>query len=393
MRKLFSKIHLWLSVPFGIIIAITCISGAALIFEAEVNQLIHRERYFVKEVVGEPIPLNDLMRTVSRTLPDSVSITSVAISPNPERTYQVNLSQPRRAAVFVNQYTGEVVAKNDRVPFFLFMFKLHRWLLDSMKPDGGIFWGKMVVGVSTLMFVFVLITGLVIWVPRSMKGLKNRLKIETGKGKHRFWYDLHVSGGFYALLLLLVMSLTGLTWSFKWYNAAFYKVFGVEQPAMPAPPAQQRTAPAAEHERGGQNHSARKGEGKKQRDGMKRGNFRQWQTVLDEVSQRNADFKLITISNGSANVAFDKWGNQRASDKYMFNNQTGEITTVDLYKDQPNSGKMRGWIYSVHVGTWGGITTRILYFVAALLGGVLPITGYYLWIRRLIKKKKRQVNK
>lgn len=32
----------------------------------------------------------------------------------------------------------------------------------------------------------------------------------------------------YALVLLLAMSLTGLTWSFTWYRTAFYKVFGVE---------------------------------------------------------------------------------------------------------------------------------------------------------------------
>ena len=32
----------------------------------------------------------------------------------------------------------------------------------------------------------------------------------------------------YALIFLLAMALTGLTWSFPWYRTAFYKVFGVE---------------------------------------------------------------------------------------------------------------------------------------------------------------------
>jgi uncharacterized iron-regulated membrane protein len=26
--------------------------------------------------------------------------------------------------------------------------------------------------------------------------------------------------------------------------------------------------------------------------------------------------------------------------------------------------------------------TRIIYFLAALIGGTLPLTGYYLWLRR-----------
>ena len=33
MKKTFRKIHLWLSVPFGLIISIICLTGAALVFE------------------------------------------------------------------------------------------------------------------------------------------------------------------------------------------------------------------------------------------------------------------------------------------------------------------------------------------------------------------------
>ena len=79
-------------------------------------------------------------------------------------------------------------------------------LLDSMKPDGGIFWGKMIVCTATLMFVFVLISGIVICWPRTKKALKNSLKIVSGKGWRRFCYDLHVAGGMYTLVLLLVMA-------------------------------------------------------------------------------------------------------------------------------------------------------------------------------------------
>ena len=36
MKKFFAKIHLWLSIPFGIIIAIVCLTGTILVFEAEI---------------------------------------------------------------------------------------------------------------------------------------------------------------------------------------------------------------------------------------------------------------------------------------------------------------------------------------------------------------------
>ena len=40
MRKFFAKVHLWLSIPFGIIIAIVCLTGAILVFETEILESV-----------------------------------------------------------------------------------------------------------------------------------------------------------------------------------------------------------------------------------------------------------------------------------------------------------------------------------------------------------------
>lgn len=399
MRKIFRNIHLWLSVPFGILITLICFSGAALVFEKEVMELCHRELYFVKKVEAAPLPMEQLMTKVAATLPDSVSVTGVNISSDPERAYQVTLSKPRRASMYVDQYTGEIMGKYERAPFFNFMFRMHRWLLDSMKQDGGIFWGKMIVGTSTLMFVFVLISGIVVWWPRTRKALKNSLKIVANKGWRRFWYDLHVAGGMYALVFLLAMALTGLTWSFQWYRTGFYKTFGVEvQPSMGhGNAAANATAKGGKREESPEGRSGRpgnrsekpegRGEHSESRERRKRSPYTNWQQVYEQLAEANPDYKLISVSDGSASVALPRFGNQRGTDRYKFNPRNGEITETTLYKDLDNSGKIRGWIYSVHVGSWGGMLTRILTFIAALVGASLPLTGYYLWIRRLMKRK------
>ena len=399
MRKIFRNIHLWLSVPFGILITLICFSGAALVFEKEVMELCHRELYFVKKVEAAPLPMEQLMTKVAATLPDSVSVTGVNISSDSERAYQVTLSKPRRASMYVDQYTGEIMGKYERAPFFNFMFRMHRWLLDSMKQDGGIFWGKMIVGTSTLMFVFVLISGIVVWWPRTRKALKNSLKIVANKGWRRFWYDLHVAGGMYALVFLLAMALTGLTWSFQWYRTGFYKTFGVEvQPSMGhGNAAANATAKGGKREKSPEGRSGRhgnrgekpegRGEHSESRERRKRSPYTNWQQVYEQLAEANPNYKLISVSDGSASVALPRFGNQRGTDRYKFNPRNGEITETTLYKDLDNSGKIRGWIYSVHVGSWGGMLTRILTFIAALVGASLPLTGYYLWIRRLKKRK------
>lgn len=88
---------------------------------------------------GAPLPVEHLIGKVAETLPDSVTVTGVSISSDAERAYQVSLSKPRRASIYVDQYTGEVKGRNERAPFFLTMFRLHRWLMDSMKPGDGVF--------------------------------------------------------------------------------------------------------------------------------------------------------------------------------------------------------------------------------------------------------------
>lgn len=377
MRKIVAKVHLWLSIPFGIIIAIVCLTGAILVFETEILELCYPSRYFVKEVKAEPLPPAALIHSARQQLPDSIQINGIRAFQDTERTWQLVLPG-KKAAAFIDPYTGVVTGVDDGNGFFMQMMRLHRWLLTEYKRDGGFSWGKAIVGYATLVLVVITISGIVVWYPRNRKVLKNRLKIKAGAGWRRFFYDLHVSGGFYAALLLLVMSLTGLTWSFGWYRNAFYTVFGVStnQPHAHAP------SPSASKD------SSKHGEGHRKERPQKETDYTRWAEVLSDLRGRYEDFNSITIQDGSATVSAASYGNTRGSDRYSFEPSSGRITDVQLYKDLPDSGKIRGWIYSVHVGSWGGLATRILSCLVSLLGVVFVFTGYYFWIRKKIRKWK-----
>lgn len=277
MKKILKELHIWLSMPLGIVISVICFSGAMLVFEKEITEKVQREYYFVDKVSSDALSASEVEAMIEPTLDEGVEIRAVEVSDDPERCYKVNLSEPKRAAVFVDQYSGEIKGQPERLPFFRIMFRLHRWLMDSRPQDGGVFWGKMIVGVSTLLMVIITITGVLIWIPKNIKTLKTRLVINVRKGWRRFCYDLHVAGGIYVALLLLVMALTGLTWSFEWYREGF---------------------------------------------------------------------------------------------NYLF----GEVMT-------------RRQIYSIHVGNWGGIITRVMWFLAAIIGAMLPLTGYYLFFKRKFGKR------
>ena len=384
MKKALRKIHLWLSVPTGIIITLVCFSGAMLVFEKEITEAIKPELYFVKEAKGEPIPMQQLMEKVEETLPDSVSISGVTVFADSTRTYQVSLSKPRRASIYVNQYTGEVTGRSERLPFFNTMFHLHRWLLGS---STGV--GKLLTGICTLVLVFILITGILMWLTNRNKPLKASLAIHVTKGWGRFWHDLHVAGGIYTTIFLLAMALTGLTWSFSWYRTGFYACFGVESSEKGGAHGEggnshgegrgSRGEGRYSHGDGRNNHEGKHGEG---RGFHRRSPYRHWEDVLNEVALKNPGYQQITLKPEVAEVVPEGRLSMRAADKYSYDRRSGEITDVQLYSAGKKDTKVRSGVYMVHTGSWGGIITRILNFLAAFIGATLPLTGYWLWFRR-----------
>lgn len=387
MKKIFLKIHLWLSVPFGIVLFLICFSGAMLVFEDEITELVQHDRYHVEQpsAGAQPLPLGKIARMVEEGQADGATVRGITIFPDPERAYQVSLSNSGRGYLLVDPYTGAVKGQSERLAFFQFMFRMHRWLLDSRPAgeDGAIFWGKKIVGVSTLVFLVILITGIVVWWPRTVKALKNSLKLFVGQGKFRFWHSLHVAGGMYALLFLLLMALTGLTWSFPWYSRAFYALCGADASQTGS----HGSAGRSSHGGSGGNRegAGARSEGRQRSAGT---DFSRWQEVYDRLAATQPRNLKIQVADGTATVSNNRWGNMRGSDRYSFDPKSGEILSATLYRDGQKSGKIRGWIYSLHVGSWGGLLTRILAFFAALLGASLPLTGYYLWIRRLWRKRK-----
>ena len=393
MKKLFRKSHLWLSVPFGILITLICFSGAMLVYEKEITEWCRPDLYFVQTVKEVPLPMEELMEAVAATLPEGTSITGVTISPDAQRAYQVSLSQPRRASLYVDQYTGEVKGGNVRLPFFDAMFRLHRWLMGSAQSaSGGMSVGKFLVGLSTLLLVIILLTGILMWLTNRRKPLTKSLTISFTKGWPRFWHDLHVAGGIYATILLLAMSLTGLTWSFGWYRTGFYSLFGVEASSEGG----HGHGGGSQGSQGENNRRDRaRGEGRQGRGGHRSHHspYAHWQEVYETLADSHPGYRQITLGAGTASVVPKGRNSLRAGDTFTFDTRSGKLTDSKSYADQPRSTKLHGWIYTWHVGSWGGAITRLLTFLSALIGATLPLTGYYLWIRRIFPLSSRRVQK
>lgn len=389
MKKIFAKIHLWLSLPLGIVLTIVCLSGAVLVFEGEITRALHPELYRVAAPAdARPLRPSQLAGRIGAQMPDSLHLVSLQLSARSDEPCMAAFRETGRRQLSVDPYTGNVNGWAESPAFFGTVRKLHRWLLDPPPSKGEKSVGKAIVGVSTLALVLILVSGLILWIPRSRKALRNRLKVSYSDGR-RFWHDCHVTLGFYATLLLLVMALTGLTWSFGWYRTAAYALFGGPQQTVAAQEKPSRKADSGnrhERERSGERTAGRE-QGKRQAETEARPfDYAVWDEVLEQLTAHYTAYKTIVLTQTEAQVA--RQSAMRRIDRATFDPRSGRLAEITRYEETPRQQRLRGWFYAFHTGTWGGIWTKILYFIAALIGASLPLTGYWLWWRRCMNKRK-----
>jgi uncharacterized iron-regulated membrane protein len=279
--------------------------------------------------------------------------------------------------VFEKEITGLIVgeAGGERLPFFTTMFKLHRWLLGSpMNADGSISAGKLMVGCSTLALIVILITG--VWLCcLNGRSLKQCFTISFNKGWKRFFYDLHVAGGLYSTLFLLALALTGLTWSFSWYRTGFYAAFGVEAPVRG------QGGPGAHGGHGGP--GAAQGAFNHGGGNASQGAPNHGEPAAEQRGGHGAPTAEQRGHGGAHGAPAAEQRGHGAPTMKGENSDNQQVTPA-----QEKASKVRAGIYKTHVGSWGGMLTRILTFLAVLIGATLPLTGYYLWLKRILRKKK-----
>ena len=397
MKYFLRQVHLWLSLPFGLMIILLCATGAILVFQTEWLKLFTPDHFYVEEVLDNTMPLDELIPVVEDQLPDSLTLGAVTISANPKQNYSFSLSGLRHASVMVDPYSGKVrdISLPGQGGFFWSVFKLHRWLMMPMKR-GEFAWGKFIVGVSTIMFLLILISGIIIWIPKSIRMLKNRLTVKWNKGSYRRWFDFHLASGIYASIFLIAFCITGLTWSFDWYRDGFYKLMGVEvnsgnphaqahapQNAKAQPPAAQSNKNQNTINRTKRNIVAQPVSQQKEDLPLPFNKYAIWDKVAKTLAQEHPNYSLISVRDGMAMLALDGAENTRSADRYFFNTQTGDITNIQYNKDfQTQRSKVHSWIYKIHVGKWAGFFSKFLSFIACLIGIALTITGYYLYFKK-----------
>ncbi|MFB0498201.1 putative iron-regulated membrane protein [Mucilaginibacter sp. OAE612] len=398
MKVFFRTIHLYLSLAAGVIIFCSCLTGTMLVFEKEIQQALHPQRYFVKPQ-EKRLPLADLTAGVLKQIPKS-KLAMVMVYDDPERAVEVALIVPEKKSkkpadapktekhagvhgkkdakpkdaerpnltAFVNPYTGQIVDQFNRRQTFLYSVEMfHRYLLGGKNSPGD--W---VISLSTLFFLVILITGVILWWPKTKVIMKQRLKIKwDGSGK-RLTHDLHIVTGFYTSIFLIIICASGLVMTFKWANNTLFfltnsKIAGKED----------IKAPLSVHQPGVTAISP--------------------DAAVSALGNKIADAENYTIRyprDTAAVYTFNvlkKGSAELATDTYYIDQYSGKLAGVILYADKSLGQRIRGVIKPIHTGSIYGWPTQVLAFLITLISLIFPVTGVMMWLNRIRKKKEKPV--
>lgn len=373
LRKIILDLHKILGLITGGVVFIISVTGCLWVFQEEIESLYSDYKYVtpedkpiinaskVKTIAEQVIPKRTIHGVIYGKSTEAIEV--VFYEEEPEKFYQ---------SVYINPYTGALIKQVDHTSGFFSVIldgHMYLWLPKVI--------GSKIVSYSVLVFLIILVSGLYLWWPRKNKNWKQRLTFDWNSKTRwkRKNFDLHTVVGFYISTFALILAFTGCVMAFNWFYFITYKVAGgdkVPQFMFPEHTVTQTT---------------------------KSLNSPAYDNLIPILRQHyedacffelhypinDTDLLLVEVSN-SEGLYYDM-------DYLFFDQHTlEEVETPGIYgkyKDSKFADKVVRMNYDIHIGAIGGITGKIIAFLASLICASLPVSGILLWYGRRYKKKTR----
>jgi uncharacterized iron-regulated membrane protein len=356
LKKWFRQLHLIAGLFSGTIVFIVAVTGSIYAFEEEFRSILYKDLMHVEQQTVKK-PLTELITNAKAEFPNP-AIRNIRIKANPTSSVEIILKN--KQSILVDPYTGKVLGTyNKETDFFGVVLQIHRSLYLG-EP------GKIITGISATIFIFMLISGIILWWPKNTAFLKHKFSIAKNTAWKKKNYDLHSVLGFYASWIIIFTALTGIIWSFKWAENSMYWLNHSKK------------------EERKQYHSTWKEDSKPM--------------ALDKVIARagflylQSDECFINMPEDSAGIykltlRYDDGGFFRKTDQLYFDQYNGELLKAQLFENSSQGDKMKATNYNIHTGKVFGRVGQIITFLAALISASLPVTGFMMWRGKRRRKR------
>lgn len=369
MKRIIYQTHLILGFISGVVIFIVAITGCIYAFKAEINSITQKWRY-VEPQQDQSFLSTSILKSVAQSVFPDHSIHSINYGKKDEAAellfYETEPLFYR--GVILNPYTSEIIKiKNYEKDFFYVILQGHMYLWLPPKI------GKPIVSVAVLIFLVMLITGIILWLPKK-SNLKQSLKIKRNLPFKRKMYGFHSIMGVYASIILLVLTLTGLVWSFQWFSKSIYKWTGGKKELTFELPKSDTVSDD-------------------QKEKMNAIDF-VWEKMQKDYPAaetieihfpHNKKESVYAHVNSSAKTYW------KTEFRYFDQNTFKEIDVDNVWgklEDASTADIIRRMNYDIHTGAIGGLAGKILVFFASLIAASLPVTGFVIWNNKRKEKNK-----
>jgi len=355
-RKVFFFIHLWTGVILGLWLVMIGLTGSVLAWPELIGAEMKMRFPYERTSLTQPqIPMSKAIASIKKAQPDiSAQELSMVIVPNYRFPYYMFIRQHKpfdQALFLVDPYSGKM-NKPLRVQDFITgkIEYLHIGLIA-----GPI--GFLSNGILSLITIFLLLSGLWLWWPSTVRQWKLRLSIKRGASFRRLLMDLHNVLGIYLYVILFVTTITAVVMV---ANSATQE--GVEK-AIDGKAETPVTVKA---------HSAPVSDDlimKKAHDTLPNASF----IYVERPLKADAPFKVHYEQHS---YGFLRGGT------LLLNPYSGQVLQNDSDRSSNAGHKTMALMEDLHIGAFGGVWTKLLYTLVGFLPLGLFVTGLLMWWKR-----------
>ena len=150
-KKAIRNLHKWLGLTSGLVVFIVSITGCLFCFHDEIKDITRKEIRFVEDTGKPYLPPSVLRQKALEHVPNGKSELVFYVKRNRAAVVYTH-NDKGNFYLFMNPYTGQHLFTEDpTTDFFIIVEYIHLYLL---LPE---YIGKHIVGISTLIFIFMMI--------------------------------------------------------------------------------------------------------------------------------------------------------------------------------------------------------------------------------------------
>jgi sulfite reductase (NADPH) flavoprotein alpha-component len=379
------QIHSIFGLVIALLLTVIALTGVIMSFEDEIQASLNAGISHVEARQAPLLAPNEVIARLQASHGDG-RVAAITLSSDPTSAVRIRFAPghggSRPASLFVDPYDAHALGAPRCEEFFATVRRLHRWLLIPGDAKG---YGRQITGIAAIGLLVLLISGLVLRWPYRAASVKMWLKPNLGlrgRGLHR---SLHAVIGTWVLPIYLVMTLTGLWYSFDWYkNGAVWLLSRPRAADAELQPKAPRGARAANSDV----------QPDTKRESKPLAIDRVWSAFQRAEGSRFRTVLLNLPADHGTIVRIRAWpqdSTEGPRDEFRIDAASGEIVSAELYADKTIGERMLIRVLDIHRGGVFGWPGKLVFMLAAAAMPLFAVTGVLLYLsRRRHRRMSRQ---